>query len=122
MAAVLDSVWMQVHTSAWCSMVLLPSSTQRHTPSTSTVFIYHFTTYSNSFIPRTSILWKTLSEECFQSDFYLNSSRESVNQFLKHSDHLINLYFFIVFFSFLPIALLILALIRATSSLFGTVS
>ena len=42
------------------------------------------TTYANSFIPRTSILWNSLSKECFPSDYDLDSFKISVNQFLKH--------------------------------------
>ena len=42
------------------------------------------TTYSNSFIPRTSMLWNSLSKECFPSEYDLDSFKKSVNEFLKH--------------------------------------
>ena len=41
------------------------------------------TTYSNSFIPRTAMLWNSLPDQCFPSDYNLNKFKVSVNQFLK---------------------------------------
>ena len=41
---------------------------------------------SNSFIPRTSILWNSLPEECFPSGYNLNSFKLLVNRFLTISN------------------------------------
>ena len=40
------------------------------------------TTYSNSFIPRTSALWNSLPNECFPSEYNLDSFKKSVHNFL----------------------------------------
>ena len=40
------------------------------------------TTYSNSFIPRTSTLWNSLPNECFPSEYNLDSFKKNVHNFL----------------------------------------